>query len=200
METTSVQPTANKRNNCIKEKTIKKVCTALVEISDLTKTTSGTAIRKIVFEHKVQLLINSLVALAYIKKLGFNQYEINFKREIVNQKLAVKLYKHYNNINHSNVTICKTRKAAKEKSQTGSNVMQQIAANYVNHLVEQVSNKVKEEPKMFAVVREEDILNAPMYNSIVEMQENPPNVSGQYVIVYVGRSFEIKPQVILDKN
>ena len=171
----------------IKQESIKKVCKALMEISYFDQEqVDSKYIRSICNANKVPLLMNAMLSLGYLKKVNFGVYQVMYTREIVNEKLAIKMYRTYNQVKQCAYKISTTKKSI-EQVQQGS-----------NEIKEQAIEKPESKNLLFAIVREEDILGAPMFDSIEQLQQNPPKGYGRYVVVSVGRSLEIKPQVILD--
>jgi hypothetical protein len=210
-----------KKPYAIKQESIKKVCNALVEISYFNEqeTVESKWLRAICDENKVPMLFNAMLSLGYIKKIKHSIYQVVYTREIVNEKLAIKMYKQYN----------KVKKCVREISETKKSVEQHTSPSTPKFLKREISETKKsvEQPKsisladckpvsifdiwkdekpkeiepensLFALIREEDVLSAPMYSSLEELMQNPPKGYGRYVVVTVGRKLEIKPQIILD--
>ena len=187
-----------KKPYAIKQESVKKVCNALIEISYFNEqeTVESKWLRAICNENKVPMLFNAMLTLGYLKKLKHSVYQVMYSREIVNEKLAIKMYKQYNKLKRCVNQINDTKKSIEQAS------LPSIPAPTIEpKIIEQVIEQQKESEQknlLFALVREEDIFGAPMYESLEQLKQNPPQGYGRYVVVSVGRRLEIKPQVILD--
>jgi hypothetical protein len=181
----------------IKQDSIKRVCNALVEISYFNEqeTVESKWIRSICNENKVPMLFNAMLTLGYLKKIKHSIYQVMYTREIVNERVAIKMYKQYNKI-----------KRCVRKIHNNKITVEQITLPPIPELKEvsmfdfftEQAKETESNNSPFALIREEDVLSAPMYKSVEELMQNPPNGSGRYVIVAVGRSLEVKTQIILD--
>ena len=180
-----------KKPYAIKQDSIKRVCNALVEISYFNEqeTVESKWLRAICNENKVPMLFNAMLTLGYLKKIKHSVYQVMYSREIVNEKLGIKMYKQYNKIKKSVANIYNSKKAIEQPLPT-SQVIEQ-----------EVEQPKQVEPILFqyALIREEDILNAIRFKSLESLMQCPPNENGKYVVVALGQKLEIKTetQVIL---
>ena len=186
-----------KKPYAIKQESIKRVCNALVEISYFNEQESVESkwLRAICDENKVPMLFNAMLSLGYLKKIKHSVYQVMYTREIVNEKLAIKMYKQYNKLKKCVNQISETKKSVEEAILPSTADLKMVTI--FDHYKEK-PKKIEPENSLFALIREEDVLGAPMYSSLEELMQNPPKGYGRYVVVTVGRKLEIKPQVILD--
>jgi hypothetical protein len=141
------------------------------------------------------MLFNAMLTLGYLKKIKHSIYQVMYTREIVNERVAIKMYKQYNKI-----------KRCVRKIHNNKITVEQITLPPIPELKEvsmfdiftEQAKETESNNSPFSLIREEDVLSAPMYNSVEELMQNPPNGSGRYVVVAVGRSLEVKTQIILD--
>jgi hypothetical protein len=179
-----------KKPYAIKQDSIKRVCNALVEISYFNEqeTVESKWLRAICNENKVPMLFNAMLTLGYLKKIKHSVYQVMYTREIVNERVAVKMYKQYNKIKRCVSKINNNKKIVEQAAVTPQIVEQQI----------EQPKEVEFTKFSYALIKEDDILNALRFNSLETLMQNPPNGSGRYVIVAVGQSLEVKTQIILD--
>jgi len=186
-----------KKPYAIKKDSIKRVCNSLVEISyyNQQETVESKYIRAICIENKTPMLFNAMLTLGYLKKIKHSVYSVMFSREVVNEKLAVRMWKQYNKIKKNANQISETKKAVEQGT------FPPIPAPSLATIFDFYKAQPKEtelQNSHFALIREEDVISAITYSSLDELMKNPPKEYGRYVIVSVGRKLEIKPQIILD--
>lgn len=176
-----------RKSYAIKKSSITKVCSALIEMSQFSGQDSAhsATLNNICKQNNVPKLLQSMVQLGYVERLNFKSYKILFSREYVNEKLATKFYKHYNKINGKYY------------------IPKNSLVKEVKPVVTDVCKLLPDFPTLqkkllFAVIKEEYLVGALQFDSINDLVANPPKDMGKYVVVSIGRGFEVKPTVIMD--